>query len=77
MALQTHDLALGQHRQMPGWSSIGSLPWNTVTDRLSFCPLHTLQPLAVGPSSAPNFLTDWSMAAHVNVVNSFVKYQLR
>ncbi|MCP9915239.1 hypothetical protein [Cyanobium sp. ATX 6F1] len=45
------------------WSTVGSLPWETVPDRLSFCPLAPLQALGMGPAAAPDFLTDWSMSA--------------
>ena len=30
-----------------------------MSNRLSFCPLHTLQPLVVGSSSAPNAAPEW------------------
>jgi hypothetical protein len=39
------------------------LPWTTVPDRLSFCPLLTPGPVAMGPATGPDFLIDWSTAA--------------
>ncbi|WP_094556721.1 hypothetical protein [Synechococcus sp. 1G10] len=53
----------GTPAALAGWSTVGSLPWTTVPDRLSFCPMAPLQPLAMGPTSAPDFLTDWSTVA--------------
>jgi len=44
---------------MPGWSSVGSLPWQTLGDRLAFCPLAPLKPLLIGGSGSNDFLTDW------------------
>jgi hypothetical protein len=44
---------------MPGWSSVGSLPWQTVSDRLSFCPLAPLKPLMIGGSTSNDFVSDW------------------
>ncbi len=48
---------------LAGWATVGSLPWVTFPDRLSFCPLAPLQPLAMGPAAAPDFLIDWSSVA--------------
>ena len=48
---------------LASWSTIGSLPWLTVPDRLSFCPLAPAQPLATGPSSPPDFIWDWPLTA--------------
>ena len=47
----------------PGWDTVASLPWTTISDRLSFCPLLTPDPVAMGPATGPDFLTDWSTAA--------------
>ncbi len=47
---------------LAGWAIVGSLPWTSVTDRLSFCPLAPVQPLATGPSTVPDFVWDWPMA---------------
>ncbi len=46
-----------------GWDTVGSLPWQTIPDRLSFCPLLTPGPVAMGPAVGPDFLIDWSTAA--------------
>ncbi len=47
---------------LAGWSTIGSLPWQTLPDRLSFCPLSPLQPLATGPTAMPDFVWDWPLS---------------
>ena len=44
---------------MPGWSSVGSLPWQTLSDRLAFCPLAPLKPLLIGGSVSNDFIGDW------------------
>lgn len=52
----------GTPAAMAGWSSVGSLPWQTISDRLSFCPLAPLQPLLIGGTGLNDFLTDWPPA---------------
>jgi uncharacterized membrane protein YgcG len=52
----------GTPAALAGWSSVGSLPWQTISDRLSFCPLAPLQPLLIGGSAAADFITDWPAA---------------
>lgn len=52
----------GTPAAMAGWSSVGSLPWQTIGDRLSFCPLAPLQPLLIGGTGLGDFVTDWPAA---------------
>ncbi|MFO7628442.1 MAG: hypothetical protein R6W06_02790 [Prochlorococcaceae cyanobacterium] len=42
-----------------GWSTVGSMPWSTLSDRLSFCPLAPLQPLLCGPAVVSDFINDF------------------
>ena len=62
-ALDTWVLVPSGTAAMEGWSSIGSVSWSTMPDRLSFCPLLTPAPVAMGPATGPDFLIDWSSAA--------------
>jgi hypothetical protein len=48
---------------LTGWSSIGSLPWTTLGDRLSVVPL-PIDPVAlVGAAAGSDGVTDWSATA--------------
>lgn len=49
----------GTPAAMPGWSTVGSLPWTSLSDRLSFCPLAPLEPLLLGGSTQNDFVNDW------------------
>jgi hypothetical protein len=49
---------------MAGWNTIGSLSsWQTMPDRLYFCPAAPPGPVLMGPVLGPDFLTDWSPVA--------------
>jgi hypothetical protein len=48
---------------LSGWSTVGSLPWLTFPDRLAVMAHPVLAPALVGPSSSPDFLTDWTATA--------------
>lgn len=45
---------------LAGWDTIGLMPWTTVPDRLSFCPLAPMESVAMGPQTGPDYLIDWS-----------------
>jgi len=52
-------LPTGTPAAMTGWGTVGALPWTSISDRLSFCPLAPLEPLLLGGSAQNDFVTDW------------------
>lgn len=52
-------LPAGTPAATPEWGTVGALPWTSITDRLSFCPLAPLEPLLIGGTTQNDFLTDW------------------
>jgi hypothetical protein len=52
-------LPSGTPAAMPGWGAVSALPWTTLSDRLSFCPLAPLEQLLLGGTAQNDFVTDW------------------
>jgi hypothetical protein len=48
---------------LSGWSTVGSLAWNSIGDRLSVVAQPPLLDALIGPASGPDFLSDWSATA--------------